>query len=76
MSLRHVSIMRFLAGAAPGSCRLCPLILSLPFHHFGRMPEWTKGADCKSAIRGFESHSGLFELLLNFPFIPNRRDMG
>ncbi len=23
------------------------------------MPEWTKGADCKSAIRGFESHSGL-----------------
>lgn len=26
----------------------------------GRMPEWTKGADCKSVIRGFESHSGLF----------------
>ncbi len=26
----------------------------------GRMPEWTKGADCKSAIRGFESHSGLY----------------
>ena len=25
----------------------------------GRMPERTKGADCKSAIRGFESHSGL-----------------
>ena len=32
------------------------------------MPEWTKGADCKSAIRGFESHSGLclnrFDLLI------------
>ena len=26
----------------------------------GRVPEWTKGADCKSAIRGFESHRGLF----------------
>ena len=26
------------------------------------MPEWTKGADCKSAIRGFESHSGLWFL--------------
>ena len=25
----------------------------------GRVPEWTKGADCKSAIRGFESHRDL-----------------
>ena len=32
-------------------------IITIPLS--GRMPEWTKGADCKSAIRGFESHSGL-----------------
>ncbi len=25
----------------------------------GGVPEWTKGADCKSAIRGFESHRRL-----------------
>ena len=28
------------------------------FH--GRVPKWTKGTDCKSVIRGFESHLGLF----------------
>ena len=27
--------------------------------YFGRVPEWTKGTDCKSVIRGFESHRGL-----------------
>jgi hypothetical protein len=26
----------------------------------GRVPKWTKGTDCKSVIRGFESHLGLF----------------
>ena len=26
----------------------------------GRVPKWTKGTDCKSVIRGFESHHGLF----------------
>lgn len=25
----------------------------------GRVPKWTKGTDCKSVIRGFESHLGL-----------------
>ena len=25
----------------------------------GDVPEWSKGADCKSAIRGFESHRRL-----------------
>lgn len=25
----------------------------------GRVPEWTKGADCKSVIRRFESDRGL-----------------
>ncbi len=33
----------------------------------GRMPEWTKGADCKSVIRGFESHSGLWLDYRGFP---------
>ena len=32
----------------------------------GRVPEWTKGADCKSAIRGFESHRGLLNLRFLF----------
>ncbi len=27
---------------------------------FGRVPKWSKGTDCKSVIRGFESHLGLF----------------
>ena len=26
----------------------------------GRVPKWTKGTDCKSVIRGFESHRGLW----------------
>ncbi len=26
---------------------------------FGRVPKWSKGTDCKSVIRGFESHLGL-----------------
>ena len=26
----------------------------------GGVPKWTKGADCKSAIHGFESHRRLF----------------
>src|ERR1041384_2000174 len=30
----------------------------------GRVPKWTKGTDCKSVIHGFESHLGLFEVLL------------
>ena len=25
----------------------------------GRVPKWSKGTDCKSVIRGFESHLGL-----------------
>lgn len=25
----------------------------------GRVPKWSKGTDCKSVIRGFESHRGL-----------------
>ena len=29
------------------------------------MPEWTKGADCKSVCRGFESHSGLSVITQN-----------
>ena len=29
---------------------------------FGRVPKWPKGTDCKSVIRGFESHLGLFHL--------------
>ncbi len=37
---------------------------------------WFPVADCKSAIRGFESHSGLFELFPTFEFIPNLCDMG
>ena len=28
----------------------------------GRVPKWTKGTDCKSVIRGFESHLGLYPL--------------
>lgn len=28
----------------------------------GRVPEWTKGTDCKSVIRGFESHRGLLTI--------------
>ena len=27
--------------------------------HDGRVPKWSKGTDCKSVIRGFESHRGL-----------------
>ena len=26
----------------------------------GRVPKWSKGTDCKSVIRGFESHRGLY----------------
>ena len=36
-----------------------------PYNLFGRVPEWTNGADCKSVaskLRGFESHRGLLEL--------------
>ena len=29
-------------------------------YKLGGVPKWTKGADCKSAIRGFESHRRLF----------------
>src|SRR3954471_1267727 len=29
-------------------------------HAPGRVPKWSKGTDCKSVIRGFESHLGLF----------------
>ncbi len=28
--------------------------------YLGRIPKWFKGRDCKSLIRGFESHSGLW----------------
>ena len=31
----------------------------------GDVPEWTKGADCKSVIRGFESHRRLTLFLGN-----------
>ncbi|MEY4809855.1 MAG: hypothetical protein RI986_193, partial [Planctomycetota bacterium] len=26
----------------------------------GRVPKWPKGTDCKSVIRGFKSHRGLY----------------
>ena len=29
---------------------------------FGRVPKWSKGADCKSAIRRFESGRGLLAI--------------
>lgn len=35
---------------------------------FGRVPEWTKGADCKSVIRRFESDRGLFIYILGGSF--------
>jgi hypothetical protein len=34
--------------------------LLIPSRILGRIPKWTKGADCKSVIRRFESDSGLF----------------
>jgi hypothetical protein len=37
----------------------------------GRVPKWTKGTDCKSVIRGFESHLGLYVL-----FAEARREEG
>ena len=33
--------------------------------HCGGVPEWTKGADCKSVIHGFESHRHLSPLLMH-----------
>ena len=36
---------------------------------YGRIPKWIKGTDCKSVIRGFESRSGLFPLIRDFPRI-------
>ena len=32
-----------------------------PYEVYGRVPKWTKGTDCKSVIRGFESHRGLLQ---------------
>src|SRR5258706_11792184 len=32
----------------------------------GRVPKWTKGTDCKSVIRRFESDLGLFPVLESF----------
>ena len=43
----------------------------------GRVPEWSNGADCKSAIRGFESHPDLSFLkqdhgqAIRGPFLPS-----
>ncbi len=36
--------------------------------HYGEVPEWLKGADCKSAdlcLRGFETHPHQFLFFLN-----------
>src|SRR2546423_14492433 len=55
----------------PSSCPpLQPINLSIvrkrrraKIPYSGRVPKWTKGTDCKSVIRRFESDLGLFRLL-------------
>jgi hypothetical protein len=34
-------------------------MVSLMLKKYGRVPKWTKGVDCKSTIRRFESGPGL-----------------
>lgn len=47
--------------SVPGLVALRPTV--------GRVPKWSKGTDCKSVIRGFESHRGLLLGALVFGFV-------
>ena len=57
--------MRYQAFSFDAGSRFCDNRALVGLVEAGRVPEWTKGADCKSVVlahRGFESHRGLFLL--------------